>query len=563
MLRRAQELEHFHPAKLSYRSKICLVAAGASAAPWLLCFIFLPSGTSSLLPVVAAALVSAAFLLTLRHLLLPLATAAERLVEHIGPDPLPRGGPPGRADEMDIILQGISGLSEQVGSLQHRWIQRHSVTGLPTREALLLQIRQDLLPASSPLLLGTIRFVDYDRLTAFDADTAERGLKSFASRLAASVGKDRPLAHVDRDCFAIWFRATDPESAATELRSICYALGAEIVVGDTRIMPELELGAATYPTDGDEPSTLMTRALVAMRKMGAPEAPDLHSARTGKRAKERFSLEQDLRRAVSREQLELHFQPVVDLAKGQLVGAEALLRWRHPEAGMIAPDRFIPILEDSSLMDEIGRWTLNAACREARGWERRGMKGLKVAVNLSARQLRDAGLKQAIRRTLDRHRLRPQALELELTETAATEDAERTFFLFSELRALGISLAIDDFGSGYSSLSYLKNLPFDKLKIDREFVVNVHERSDSQAICRSLIELTRGLGINILAEGVESPEEIELLRRFGCDIFQGFYFSRPLAGDEFVRRALDPAWRAFLKSPLRPPHPQVNDRTTA
>jgi len=191
---------------------------------------------------------------------------------------------------------------------------------------------------------------------------------------------------------------------------------------------------------------------------------------------------------------------------------------------MISPARFIPILEDADLIDEIGRWTLNAACREMRRWQRRGLAGVKVAVNLSARQLRDPSLKQTIQRTLARHKVRPQALELELTETAATEDSERTFALFGELRGLGVSLAIDDFGSGYSSLSYLKNLPFDKLKIDREFVVDVHLRRDSQAICRSLVELTRGLGLEILAEGVESGEEVETLRLLGCACFRLLFF---------------------------------------
>jgi EAL domain-containing protein (putative c-di-GMP-specific phosphodiesterase class I) len=168
-----------------------------------------------------------------------------------------------------------------------------------------------------------------------------------------------------------------------------------------------------------------------------------------------------------------------------------------------------------------------------------------------------------IERTLARHHLRAQALELELTETAATQDSDRTFALFKELRALGVSLAIDDFGSGYSSLSYLKNLPFDKLKIDREFVVEIHLRKDSQAICRSLIELTRGLGLQILAEGVESLDEVEMLRNFGCSIFQGFFFAEPLASDQFVKCARDPAWLARLQTPVARSHRQIEKRMSA
>ena len=184
-----------------------------------------------------------------------------------------------------------------------------------------------------------------------------------------------------------------------------------------------------------------------------------------------------------------------------------------------------------------------------RRWQQRGLKNLKVAVNLSAAQLRDPSLKLTVQRTLERHRLNASALELELTETAATQDAERTFALFGALRALGVSLAIDDFGSGYSSLSYLKNLPFDKLKVDREFVVDVHLRRDSRAICRSLVALTRGLDLAILAEGVESWDEVEALRDLGCTTFQGFLFSEPVNSDQFIEIALDPLWRRPLKRP--------------
>jgi EAL domain-containing protein (putative c-di-GMP-specific phosphodiesterase class I) len=304
---------------------------------------------------------------------------------------------------------------------------------------------------------------------------------------------------------------------------------------------------------------LLNHALVSLVRSGGDGAAAT-TARPAGAARERFTLAQDLRHAIERRQLELHFQPVVDLAKGALVGAEALLRWHHPEAGLVSPDLFIPILEDADLIDEIGLWTLNAACREVHGWRRRGLNQLKVAVNLSARQLRDVDLVDRIARTLERHRLPPGALELELTETATTEDAARTLAVFGALRDLGVSLAIDDFGSGYSSLSYLKNLPFNKLKIDREFVTDIHQRRDSQAICQSLVALTRGLGLEILAEGVERIEEIEMLQVLGCNMFQGYYFSRPLNANDFIRYAFDPATRGQFQSPIGrdPPHERLS-----
>lgn len=527
-----------------YRGKVLLCIVFGSVTPVAAGLLLLSDAPSPLLTAWALSALCLAALATFAvdQLLRPIALAADALRDLARLDraaALPRN----YSDEAGILMAGIAGIASKIGNLQHRWVQRHPLTGLPTRELLLIEMAEDLGANPSEMLLGTIRFADYDRLATFDASSAEGALKAFAERLTAATGSKRPVAHVDRDCFAIWFRnAANVQSAATELQAICYALGAEISAGDLKLVPDVEAGAAIYPKDGSEPAALVTRALVSLAKIGQTAAASIDLTRNATRAREMFALEQDLRHAIDREQLQLHFQPVFDLAKRRLVGAEALLRWHHPRSGMISPSRFVPILEETGMTHQVGLWTLNAACREAHQWQRQGLESLKVAVNLSATQLHDPDLKQMITRTLERHQLQPQVLELELTETAATEDAERTFALFGELRAMGISLAIDDFGSGYSSLSYVKNLPFDKLKIDREFVVKVHERRDSQAICRSLIELARGLGIKLLAEGVETEDEVRLLRGFGCTLFQGYYFSRPLVGDELARRALGAEW---------------------
>jgi EAL domain-containing protein (putative c-di-GMP-specific phosphodiesterase class I)/GGDEF domain-containing protein len=513
----------FASARQTIGAKAVALAALA-VAPWPICFWAVEASASSLLLGLACAAASVLSLLVLARTLRPLDQVAARVRESDS------------GDDMETIVRGVAQLTDRVDGLQHRWFGKHPITGLPTRESLVAAIARDLKRGTASTCVGAIRFADYDRLSTFDPATADAALKRFA----------RPLAQVDRDCFAIWFEGVEVDHAATELRAICYALGAEITVGEMNLEPEIEVGTALYPEHGTEAMALVNHALVSLAKPGAAAKAGLTAGNAVHVARQRFALEQDLRHAIAREQFEMAFQPVVDVSKGALVGAEALLRWRHPEAGMVSPAYFIPILEDANLIDEIGRWTLNAACREARRWQRLGLDRLKIAVNLSATQLRDPGLKLMVQRTLERHQLAPQVLELELTETAATEDAERTFALFGELRKLGVSLAIDDFGSGYSSLSYLKNLPFDKLKIDREFVVDVHLRKESQAICRSLIELTRGLGLQILAEGVESRQEVEMLVRSGCTIFQGFYFSEPVSSEQFVKRALDPAWRNLL-----------------
>jgi EAL domain-containing protein (putative c-di-GMP-specific phosphodiesterase class I) len=239
---------------------------------------------------------------------------------------------------------------------------------------------------------------------------------------------------------------------------------------------------------------------------------------------------------------------------GRVVGAEALLRWRSAMHEGATPDQIVKILEDTGLVHEIGLWTLNTACRQLRCWRDSGLvdgKDFKIAVNLSVHQLRDRALPVALERTLAAHDLSPTQVELELTETAAMEDAERTLALFQELREAGFSLAIDDFGSGYSSLAYLRRLPFQKLKIDREFVTHVDQRADSRAICKALIDLTAGLELAVLAEGVERVEEVETLQTLGCSTFQGYYFSRPLPADDFIHAITNNDWLARTSSRVR------------
>lgn len=443
-----------------------------------------------------------------------------------------------RVDARSATLEArAAGLIATVDALEHRWVRRHAITSLPIRESFLEHVERLLESEPGHMVVGAIRFGDYGRLAAFDPDAAESALKLFAERLAGSLDVTRFLAHVDRDCFAIAFPGIAAAIAQQELSVLGYALGAEIEVEGLAFAPEIETGTARAPDEADTPTALLNQALLSLARTGRTAQAPAKGNSGADDARDRFTIQQGLRLAIDRHELELNFQPVVDLSHGLLVGAEALLRWRNPDIGLVSPARFIPVLENSDLAREIGLWVLNAACRETRRWRDEGLGDLYVAVNVSARQLRDADLVQSVERTLRRHKLTPDALEIELTETAAAEDADMARRLFGALRNLGVRIAIDDFGSGYSSLAYLKNLPFDKLKIDREFVRDVHLRRDSQAICRSLIELSRGLGIAILAEGVEKPEEVDTLERLGCPAFQGFYFSKPLSADDFIHYA--------------------------
>jgi Amt family ammonium transporter len=477
----------------------------------------------------------------------PLVQVAIRLRDSVELPKAPAGDEEGSGDR---LLADAEEVTSRLAELRHREAMRHPITMMMTREPFLTKVQSELaLGAPASGVLGAIRFADYERLSAFDQNAADEALRGFAQRMQRALSGGRPLAQVDRACFAIWFCPETVAAAGAELQALTYVLTQELIGDGFQLTPEIELGAAAYPGDGEEASVLLARALAALtrpRTTKGEEGPQFFAGAAAVTARQEFEFAQDLRRALERGEFTLHYQPVVDLVERRVVSAEALLRWQHPKLGVIGPSRFIPMLEDSELIDEIGLWTLTTACREARGWIDRGMPSLKVAVNLSARQLRDTTLPATIARTLDFYRLPSHSLELELTETVAMEDADRTLAMFTALRAIGVSLAIDDFGAGYSSLSYVKKLPFDKLKIDREFVQGIDSRPDSQAICQALVALGRGLNLAVLAEGVETKAEVEVLAALGCTTFQGFYFFRPLPGIAFDAAVADQSWLVRL-----------------
>ncbi|MHB8284265.1 MAG: putative bifunctional diguanylate cyclase/phosphodiesterase [Caulobacteraceae bacterium] len=444
----------------------------------------------------------------------------------------------------------LSMIAERLEATAHRAVNTNPITSLPTREALAEQIAADVLAGRQAHLLGVIRFCDFDRIAAFDHLRAAEALRAFSQRLSKATRPSHLICQIDRDCFCIYFRAASHlDAARAELGAIVYVAAQEMSDEYGVITPNIEVGAVAAPTDIADIPQVLLRIIAALDRPLASKRGEVAviASPSAESSREAFLLEQDLVRAIAEDQLTMFFQPVVDVSTGRLIAAEALLRWEHPTLGFVSPAHFIPIVEAMGMGEKYGLWVLNAACQQARAWQDHGLNDLKVAVNLSARQLADAELKAKIERTLQRHDLEPCHLELELTETAAMADAARTRQLFSDLREAGVTLAIDDFGSGYSSLSYLKNLPFNKLKIDREFITDVHNHADSQAICKALIELGRGLNLKILAEGVETEAEVDVLRRLGCNIFQGYYFSRPLSASAFIDLASSSEWAARLE----------------
>ncbi|MDQ2878380.1 MAG: EAL domain-containing protein [Pseudomonadota bacterium] len=433
---------------------------------------------------------------------------------------------------------GLDAIEQRLAAVDHRLAATHPVSGLPMREALLAHINAD-----QHGLLGAVAFVDFDRLTAFDPVLGERVFATATARLRRMLPPGRFLAQVDRGHVGIWFGDDfSDRDARAELDAISYALGETITEQGHEITPQVHVRLARFdPGDGLTAAAFLARTLASFTLSGAQKStltdgPPVDHAAV---ARDRYALEQDLRQAIVRRELRLDFQPLIDAAKGTVCGAEALIRWDHADRGAISPARFVPVVEAMGLASEIGNWALNAAVRTASEWRAAGLRDVSVAVNVSGLQLERDDLPILVQRTLQRHDMPARALEIELTESVATSDERHCRVIFEQLRAHGVKLAVDDFGTGYSGFSSLRALAFDKIKIDREFVTAVHTRRDSQAICQSIIALGRGLGIRVLAEGVEERAEYAWLRRHGCHHFQGYYFGRPMSPAAFVAFAGD------------------------
>lgn len=434
-------------------------------------------------------------------------------------------------------------------------------TSIPTGSARALVPGSDALAGRADLLehlemlehggsvgqIGIVRFANHAAMVAFDAAGAGRVMELFAQRLKSAAGR-RLVSQLTDDAYGIWLDGSH-EAAADELKSLGYVSSQEITGFDLTVAPDIHLGLMSFPAEGHNARSALSHALATCLPIRTftKQARPGHARVDGSPAAH-FAMEQALRRAVRADELSLRYQPLIDTRDGSISGAEVLLRWRHPAFGDVSPAVFVPLLERAQLIHEIGLWTLNSACRQLSQWRAAGYPNLKLAINLSAVQLQEPALKYAITRIVASHGLVPSDVELELTETAAMENREDTVALFHELRARGFGIALDDFGNGHSNFAYLRSLPFSKLKIDREFVCHIDSRPGSQAICKSLVELGAGLGIAVLAEGVERIEEVACLRKLGCHLFQGYYFDRPLTADDFSARLNDVDWLARLAS---------------
>lgn len=415
-----------------------------------------------------------------------------------------------------------------------------TVTGLANRNLLRDRLSQALAFAARYMHPVWVVHLDLDRFK-FINDTlglsaGDELLKQVARRLEACVRETDTVARLAADEFILVLPERSNESTAIHtMQRIMDAVAKPYIIEGHEFFMTGSAGMAVYPSDGEDAETLMKHADVAMyrAKETGRNNYQFYTPAMNERALERLRLEGDLRLALEHQQFELHYQPQVNLHTGRINGMEALVRWQHPTFGMVAPGRFIGLAEETGLIVPLGAWVMRTACRQAKAWLDAGLGELRVAVNLSARQFGQKDLVKSIANILQECGLPPHCLEIELTESMIMTDVEHAIGVLRDLAKLGVQISVDDFGTGYSSLSYLKRLPIDVLKIDQSFVRDISVDPDDAAIVATIISLAHSLRLQVIAEGVETAEQLEFLRRHGCDAMQGYYFSRPVPAGQF------------------------------
>src|ERR1017187_7011306 len=414
-----------------------------------------------------------------------------------------------------------------------------ALTGLPNRSLLRDRLSQALASARRRKDKVALLFLDLDRFKnindSLGHSVGDLFLQNVAERLKTWAREQDTVARAGGDEFVIVLTAVkDASDAAVAARRLMDTITAEFVVQGHSLGISCSIGISIFPEHGTDGEILIKNADAAMycAKESGHNNFRFYTKDMNAQAVERLTLENSLRLALDKKELFLMYQPQMEIATGRIIGLEALLRWQHPELGLVPPDKFIRIAENSGLIMPIGEWVLRTACSQTRKWQDEGLLAVPVAVNVSAVQFRQADFCERIGRVLSETGLASQYLELELTESLLLSNADTRFSVLQDLRAMGLKLAIDDFGTGYSSLSYLKHLPVSKLKIDRSFIRDVAVNPDDAAITTAIISMAKTLNLKVIAEGVEDEAQMSFLRAHQCDEIQGYYFSRPLAVDK-------------------------------
>ncbi len=450
----------------------------------------------------------------------------------------------------DILMRFARSIGNQIGQLiarkQAEERVRHlahydELTGLPNRTMFNLQLTRSLAQARRRDKPLAVLFIDLDRFKNINDtlghEAGDRVLREIAERLRGCLRDSDIVGRLGGDEFVVLVEELpEPVHVTAVAQKILAAVAKPFVLDAQEYYLTASIGISTYPADSDDVQSLLKNADIAMyrAKEQGKNNYQFYSAQMNVHILKRVALESSLRHALEHNEFLLHYQPKVDIVSGRIIGMEALVRWQQPEQGLlIPPAQFIPLAEETGLIVPIGAWVLKTACARNKSWQQQGLPPLRIAVNLSARQFAHENLLQDVTNVLHETGMDPAALELEITESMVMHDPEHAVKLLTKLKAMGIHLAIDDFGTGYSSLGYLKRFPIDSVKIDLSFIRDLPVDSDDAAITRAIIAMAHGLKLRVVAEGVETGEQLSFLRAHGCDEMQGHYFSKPLPEHEF------------------------------
>lgn len=527
----------------SYKGKIMLVAFLGVHVPLLaLLLYFLVSNSFSfgmtvrvLVIALIATLVGTGITLYAIHLLLaPVILTYLAQKAYVNNKKLPNL-PTAFKDEAGILMANTVQTIEKLDEVIDRMTNYDDITGLPNRvlftdrlqQALLRSQDENQLLAVICLTLNNFREIN----NALGSDAGDELLRTVAQRLSASVVSTDIRCRLGSDEFAIaLLDLTASEDVVPFCQKLLDKLAEPLALNGNQVRAIASLGIAVYPFDGDSVERLLQNANTAI-----DEAKRLHScnyqfysADMNSQLQERLALENNLRDALANDELQLHYQPRVDIHSGKIVGVEALLRWQNPHLGAVSPVKFIPIAEANGLIIPIGEWVLRTACTQNKLWQSQGLEPLRMAVNLSARQLAQPNLVERIASILEETQLNVAYLELEVTESLMMENVQHSINILQQIHDMGIALALDDFGTGYSSLNYLRRFPIHTLKVDRSFVRDVLVNADDAAVTNAIIALGKSLQLNITVEGVETREQFEYMKAKECNEIQGYYFSPPI-----------------------------------
>ncbi len=446
--------------------------------------------------------------------------------------------------EISHHIAVVSDISERKAAEERMvYIAQHDfLTGLPNRMMLHDRLTQAIAHAEREQRKVAVMFLDLDRFKAIN-DTlghlvGDKLLKIVAGRISSVARTSDTVSRLGGDEFAIMLPYVEnADDIATIAVKLLTSIAGPCVIDGNEIEVTTSIGISVFPEDGDDSESLIAHADAAMyqAKGNGRNNYQFFTHEMNRRTLERMAIKNKLSHALDRNELFLLYQPQVDLQSGRIIGAEALLRWDHPLYGNVLPAQFIPIAEENGLIPPMGEWVLREACRQNQEWRKQGLMKITMAVNLSAVQFRQKNLGEIIKAILHESGLAPSGLELEITEGVVMQDAEAAILLLEDMKAMGLKLSVDDFGTGYSSLSYLKRFPIDKFKIDQSFVHDLTTDTDDAVIVSTIISMAHSLKLKVIAEGVETAEQLAFLKQQGCDEIQGYYFSQPVSAEKFTK----------------------------